>query len=348
MNAPPAVTYSAAIYALRCMVERDVPLNQGCLRPVRFIIPDGSVLNPASDAAVVGGNVLTSQRVVDVVLRAFGAAAASQGCMNNTTFGNASLGYYETVCGGCGAGPGWRGASGKHSHMTNTRITDPETLERRYPALLRRFHLRHGSGGKGLFPGGTGVVRELQFRAPLAVSVLTERRAVVPWGLAGGGDGKAGLNLLFRRASARGAHGSVVGDGTVHRLLPAVNLGSKATVQVLPGDIVRLCTPGAGAYGKAAGGVTSAVGAAEVGESRSSDTSMGQEWAMPAVMGVASAGMTSADDPGCDPWVCRWEAEAEAEAEEEEGRAAAGASHGSAPHARSEVLRLLSKEAIGQ
>lgn len=170
--------------------------------------------------------------------------------MNNTTFGNESLGYYETVCGGCGAGPTWQGTSGRHSHMTNTRITDPETLERRYPAILRRFHLRHGSGGQGANRGGDGVVRELQFRAPLAVSLLTERRAVRPWGLKGGGAGLAGLNLLFRSNGAGG-------------LRPAVSLGSKATVQVTAGDVIRVCTPGAGGYGAGAGdGAGSSAGAA--------------------------------------------------------------------------------------
>ena len=139
LNAPPAVTYSAVIYALRCLVREEIPLNQGCLAPITFRIPAGCLLSPSAGAAVVGGNVLTSQRVTDVVLRAFGAAAASQGCMNNTTFGDEGLGYYETVAGGAGAGPTWAGRSGVHTHMTNTRITDPEILERRYPVVLREF-----------------------------------------------------------------------------------------------------------------------------------------------------------------------------------------------------------------
>ena len=164
LNAPPAVTYSAVIYALRCLVREDIPLNQGCLAPVTFVIPPGCLLRPSAAAAVVGGNVLTSQRVTDVVLRAFGAAAASQGCMNNTTFGDAGLGYYETVAGGAGAGPGWHGRAGVHTHMTNTRITDPEILERRYPVVLRHFSLRPGSGGAGAFRGGDGVVREIEAR----------------------------------------------------------------------------------------------------------------------------------------------------------------------------------------
>ena len=146
-NAPPAVTYSAVIYCLRCLVAEDIPLNQGCLTPVTFILPQGTFLHPSPTAAVVGGNVLTSQRVVDVVLKAFSACAASQGCMNNLTFGDRSMGYYETIAGGAGAGPSWHGRSGVHTHMTNTRITDPEILERRYPVLLRTFGLRKGSGG---------------------------------------------------------------------------------------------------------------------------------------------------------------------------------------------------------
>ncbi|PNI88782.1 hypothetical protein CK820_G0051931, partial [Pan troglodytes] len=183
LNAPRAITLSALIYCLRCLVGRDIPLNQGCLAPVRVVIPRGSILDPSPEAAVVGGNVLTSQRVVDVILGAFGACAASQGCMNNVTLGNAHMGYYETVAGGAGAGPSWHGRSGVHSHMTNTRITDPEILESRYPVILRRFELRRGSGGRGRFRGGDGVTRELLFREEALLSVLTERRAFRPYGL---------------------------------------------------------------------------------------------------------------------------------------------------------------------
>ncbi|CAM9898492.1 unnamed protein product [Discosporangium mesarthrocarpum] len=169
LNAPPAVTASAVIYALRCLLPGDaaeVPLNQvgctraptrgGCLVPVEIRIPPGSLLNPSASAAVVGGNVLTSQRVTDVILRCFRACAASQGCMNNLTFGDKSMGYYETIAGGAGAGPTWPGCSGVHTHMTNTRITDPEILERRYPVILNHFTLRAGSGGGGPTGGATG------------------------------------------------------------------------------------------------------------------------------------------------------------------------------------------------
>ncbi|RHY35142.1 hypothetical protein DYB32_000378 [Aphanomyces invadans] len=184
INAPPAVTYSAIIYCLRCLLDGDdLPLNQGCLTPIQVVFPEhGSILNPSSTAAVVGGNVTTSQRVTDVIFLAFRACAASQGCMNNLTFGSSTLGgYYETIAGGAGAGPHWHGRSGVHTHMTNTRITDPEILEKRYPVLLNAFGLRSGSGGVGKFAGGEGVHRELKFMAPMTVSILSERRAFQPY-----------------------------------------------------------------------------------------------------------------------------------------------------------------------
>uniref|UniRef100_A0A8C7ML49 5-oxoprolinase, ATP-hydrolysing n=1 Tax=Oncorhynchus kisutch TaxID=8019 RepID=A0A8C7ML49_ONCKI len=184
-NAPRAITFSALIYCLRCMVGQDIPLNQGCLTPIKVIIPSGSILQPSQNAAVVGGNVLTSQRVVDVIFRAFEVCSASQGCMNNVTFGSEGSGYYETVAGGAGAGPGWTGRSGVHSHMTNTRITDPEILEKRYPVVLEHFSLRPGSGGAGEYRGGDGVIRKLLFRNKVVLSVLTERRSTRPYGLHG-------------------------------------------------------------------------------------------------------------------------------------------------------------------
>ncbi|XP_040444108.1 5-oxoprolinase isoform X4 [Falco naumanni] len=230
-NAPRAITLSALIYCLRCMVGQDIPLNQGCLAPVRVVIPKGSILDPSPEAAVVGGNVLTSQRVVDVIFKAFGVCAASQGCMNNVTFGNERVGYYETVAGGAGAGPHWHGRSGVHTHMTNTRITDPEILEQRYPVVLQRFELRRGSGGSGRCRGGDGVVRELLFREDMVLSVLSERRAIRPYGLRGGSPGAPGLNLLLRR------------DGRT------INLGAKTSVPVEPGDVFRLQTPGGGGFG---------------------------------------------------------------------------------------------------
>uniref|UniRef100_A0A673B8F0 5-oxoprolinase, ATP-hydrolysing n=1 Tax=Sphaeramia orbicularis TaxID=375764 RepID=A0A673B8F0_9TELE len=211
-NAPRAITLSALIYCLRCMVGQDIPLNQGCLTPIKVIIPPGSILQPSMNAAVVGGNVLTSQRVVDVIFKAFEVCAASQGCMNNISFGSERVGYYETVAGGAGAGPGWNGRSGVHSHMTNTRITDPEILEKRYPVILEQFSLRQNSGGAGKYYGGDGVIRKLLFRNNVVLSVLTERRSTRPYGLQGGEDGAAGLNQLHRA------------DGRV------LNLGAKTSV----------------------------------------------------------------------------------------------------------------------
>ncbi|KAL7857525.1 hypothetical protein SRHO_G00164240 [Serrasalmus rhombeus] len=231
-NAPRAITLSALIYCLRCMVGQDIPLNQGCLTPIKVIIPPGSILQPSQNAAVVGGNVLTSQRVVDVIFRAFEVCAASQGCMNNVSFGSDKSGYYETVAGGAGAGPGWSGRSGVHSHMTNTRITDPEILEKRYPVILQQFSLRPGSGGRGRYHGGDGVIRKLLFRSKVVLSVLTERRSTRPYGLHGGQSGSAGLNLLHRA------------DGKV------LNLGAKTTVSLEPGDMFCLHTPGGGGYGR--------------------------------------------------------------------------------------------------
>ena len=234
LNAPPAVTASAIIYCLRCLIaDIDIPLNQGCLAPVEIKIPEGCFLNPSSNAAVVGGNVLTSQRVTDVVLRAFEACAASQGCMNNLTFGDENFGYYETIAGGAGAGPTWHGCSGVHTHMTNTRITDPEILERRYPVILRTFSLRKESGGRGMYNGGDGVIRELQFSKQLIVSILTERRAFEPYGLHEGENGSRGMNLLVKF----GENGR------------KINVGSKNTMNVVAGDRLIILSPGGGGYG---------------------------------------------------------------------------------------------------
>ncbi|XP_061197337.1 5-oxoprolinase-like isoform X1 [Saccostrea echinata] len=230
-NAPRAVTLSALIYCLRCMVGHDVPLNQGCLKPVTAIIPKGSMLDPSENAAVVGGNVLTSQRIVDVILKAFQVCAASQGCMNNITFGDDAFGHYETVAGGAGAGPTWNGRSGVHSHMTNTRITDPEILERRYPIILKQFHLNPGTGGQGQHKGGDGIIREYLFRKDLTLSILTERRVFSPYGLNGGDCGAKGVNLIYYK------------DGRI------VYLGSKTSIKCQAGDVFYLQTPGGGGYG---------------------------------------------------------------------------------------------------
>ena len=232
LNAPRAVTHSAILYSLRCLIDQEIPLNQGCLNPIQIIIEDGSLLAPSENAAVVGGNVLTSQRITDVILKAFRACAASQGCMNNFTFGNENFGYYETMGGGAGAGPHWHGQSGVHTHMTNTRITDPEILERRYPVMLREFSVRKNSGGSGKFIGGDGLVREVEFLEPLNAAILSERRVHKPYGLNGGEPGKSGLNLFFRK------------DGTI------LFLGGKNEIHAETGDRIRIETPGGGGYGR--------------------------------------------------------------------------------------------------
>jgi 5-oxoprolinase (ATP-hydrolysing) len=247
-NAPPAVTSAAVIYCVRCLVNQEIPLNEGCLAPIAIVIPTGSFLAPSERAAVVGGNVLTSQRVTDVCLAAFRACANSQGCMNNLTFGDETFGYYETIGGGAGAGPTWGGASGTQCHMTNTRITDPEILERRYPVVVRAFAIREGSGGAGKHRGGDGVRREIEFLKPITVSVLTERRVFAPRGVAGGKDGKTGENaLLVLEKGAADDDDDDDGERTKRRV---VNLGGKNSVSVAAGDILRILSPGGGGYGE--------------------------------------------------------------------------------------------------
>ena len=214
----------------------DIPLNQGAIRPIKVLIPEDSMLSPSEEAAVCAGNVLTSQRIVDVIFKAFTTVAASQGCMNNLTFGTDdpedSFGYYETICGGSGGGPTWDGTSGVHTNMTNTRITDPEILERRYPVILRRFCLREGSGGAGAHPGGDGIVRDIEFRLPIKVSILSERRAFAPYGLEGGEDGLRGRNMWVRKSGR------------------TVNLGGKNTAMMDAGDRIVVMSPGGGGWGR--------------------------------------------------------------------------------------------------
>ncbi|OGE54653.1 hypothetical protein PENARI_c005G09950 [Penicillium arizonense] len=249
INAPEAVTYSAIIYCLRCLISADIPLNQGCLKPINVRIPPGSILSPSETAAVVGGNVLTSQRVTDVILRCFKACAASQGDTNNLTFGFGGnqlgetemkgFGYYETIAGGSGAGPTWEGTSGVHTHMTNTRITDAEVFERRYPVILREFCCRPNSGGNGQHRGGDGVVRDIEFRIPVQVSILSERRVYHPYGLEGGEDAECGQNLWVRPVQRT--------DGSWDETF--INLGAKNSAQMQAGERIIVRTPGGGGWG---------------------------------------------------------------------------------------------------
>jgi 5-oxoprolinase (ATP-hydrolysing) len=230
-NAPLAVCTAAVLYVFRTLVDADIPLNEGCLRPIRLKVPVPSLLAPEWPAAVVAGNVETSQCIVDALYGALGVLAGSQGTMNNVSFGNERCQYYETIAGGAGAGPGFRGASGVHTHMTNSRLTDPEVLETRLPVRVRCFAYRRGSGGKGRWPGGDGLVRELEFRESVELSILSNHRLRGPRGAAGGLPGAPGINRV-RRA-----------DGTV------LALGATAFLPVGPGDVLRVETPGGGGFG---------------------------------------------------------------------------------------------------
>ena len=232
-NAPVAVCKAAVLYVFRSLVRRNIPLNAGCLEPLRISIPEGCMLNPKYPAAVVAGNVETSQVIVDTLFGALGVLAASQGTMNNLTFGNDHFQYYETICGGAGAGPDFDGCSAVHTHMTNSRLTDPEVLEGRFPVRVEEFAIRSGSGGKGRHSGGDGAVRRLRFLAPMTVAILSNRRTVAPFGLFGGQPGKPGHNALAR------AGGKME------------ELGGVAVTRVQPGDTIIIETPGGGGYGRA-------------------------------------------------------------------------------------------------
>jgi 5-oxoprolinase (ATP-hydrolysing) len=231
LNATEAVVRAAALYVFRALVAERIPLNEGCLQPITITVPPRSILNPSPGRAVVGGNVETSQRITDVLLGALKMAAASQGTMNNVTFGDEEFGYYETICGGAGAAEGYDGASGVHTHMTNTRITDPEVLEVRHPVRLKAFGLRRGSGGTGRWRGGDGAVRHFQFLKPLEVSILSQRRERAPYGLAGGGPGQSGANIRMTP------------DGGEQRL------GGAASYHADAGEELVVLTPGGGGWG---------------------------------------------------------------------------------------------------
>jgi 5-oxoprolinase (ATP-hydrolysing) len=231
-NAPAAVCKAAVLYVFRTLLQDDIPLNAGCLKPLDIFIPEGCLLNPQYPAAVVAGNVETSQYIVDALYGALGVLAGSQGTMNNFTFGNQRYQYYETICGGAGAGDGFDGASGIHTHMTNSRITDPEILEQRFPVLLREFTIRQGSGGKGRYRGGDGVVRRIEFREAMSAGILSSHRVKPPFGLQGGSPGALGVNRLIRR------------DGRVEPLPGCTE------IRVEPGDTIVIETPGGGGYGE--------------------------------------------------------------------------------------------------
>ncbi|MCX5983564.1 MAG: hydantoinase B/oxoprolinase family protein [Nostocales cyanobacterium LacPavin_0920_SED1_MAG_38_18] len=231
-NAPKAVTQAAVLYVFRTLVDDNIPLNAGCLKPLEIIIPEGCMLNPIYPAAVVAGNVETSQTIVDALYGALGVMAASQGTMNNFTFGNEKYQYYETICGGSGAGMNFHGTDAIHTHMTNSRLTDPEVLETRYPVQLESFSLRSDSGGKGKYTGGNGVIRRLKFLEPMTANILSSHRLIPPFGLYGGESGKVGRNWIKRE------------NGTEE------NLGNTGTVEMQPGDVFIIETPGGGGFGK--------------------------------------------------------------------------------------------------
>jgi 5-oxoprolinase (ATP-hydrolysing) len=231
LNAPLAVCKAAVLYVFRTLVEDDIPLNAGCLKPLEIIVPEGCLLNPSYPAAVVAGNVETSQAIVNAIYGALNLMAASQGTMNNFTFGNNSYQYYETICGGSGAGPGFCGTDAIQTHMTNSRLTDPEVLELRFPVLLDRFEIRAGSGGQGQYSGGNGVVRQIQFRESMTAAILSSHRSIAPFGLQGGGDGAIGYNAVLRV------------DGVIEPL------GSSAEVNMEVGDRFLIETPGGGGFG---------------------------------------------------------------------------------------------------
>jgi 5-oxoprolinase (ATP-hydrolysing) len=232
-NAPESVTRAAVLYVFRTLVDDDIPMNAGCLKPLEIIVPEGSMLRPKYPAAVVAGNVETSQAVTDCLYGALGVLAASQGTMNNFTFGDAQRQYYETICGGSGAGPDFDGCDAVQTHMTNSRLTDPEVLEWRFPVRLDAFRIRRGSGGAGRHRGGDGVVRRVKFLAPMTAVMLANRRKVPPFGLAGGAAAAVGCNYVERA------------DGTVERF------GAKGTIEMRAGDVFVIETPGGGGFGSA-------------------------------------------------------------------------------------------------
>jgi 5-oxoprolinase (ATP-hydrolysing) len=230
-NAPEPVTRAAVLYVFRVMVESNIPMNAGCLRPINLVIPENSMLSPQYPAAVVAGNVEVSQAVTNCLFGALGALSAAQGTMNNLTFGNDVHQYYETICSGAPAGPGFDGADAVHTHMTNSRLTDPEVLELRYPVVLEDFHIRRGSGGRGRWKAGDGTSRTIRFLERMECAILSGHRRVAPFGLAGGEPGEVGRNRVRRR------------DGSMDQL------GGCDQTVLEPGEAVVIETPTGGGYG---------------------------------------------------------------------------------------------------
>jgi 5-oxoprolinase (ATP-hydrolysing) len=232
-NAPPSICRAAALYVMRTLIDEDIPMNDGCLEPINLIIPEESMLRPSYPSAVVAGNVETSQVITDALYGATGMLAASQGSMNNFTFGDDRYQYYETICGGSGASADFDGTSAVHTHMTNSRMTDPEMLEWRFPVILEMFEIREGSGGAGRHKGGDGIRRRIRFREPMTATILSNRRRIPPFGLAGGMPASPGRNSVERS------------DGSIEIL------GSTQSVEMSAGDVFVIETPGGGGFGRA-------------------------------------------------------------------------------------------------
>jgi 5-oxoprolinase (ATP-hydrolysing) len=231
-NAPISIVKAAVLYVFRTLVQTPIPLNQGCLRPIKIVVPEDCFLNPQAPSAVVAGNVETSQQLVDVLLGALGKLAGSQGTMNNLTFGNERYQYYETICGGSGAGAEFDGCDAVQTHMTNSRLTDPEVLEWKYPVRVECFEVRQDSGGSGRHRGGNGVHRRIEFLEPMTVGMLSNRRSIAPHGLQGGEDGRPGLNQWIPVSG------------------PCQLLTGSFSIKVKRGDVIQIETPGGGGFGK--------------------------------------------------------------------------------------------------
>jgi 5-oxoprolinase (ATP-hydrolysing) len=230
-NAPSAVVFAAVLYVFRTLVDDEIPMNAGCLKPIHVIVPDGCMLSPRSPAATVAGNVETSQCITDALYGALGVMAASYGTMNNFTFGNDRYQYYETISGGSGAGEGFAGTSVVQTHMTNSRLTDPEVLEFRFPVRLDSYAIRPGSGGRGRWNGGDGAIRRVRFLEPMTASILSNNRHQGAFGAHGGGAGLPGINRVERA------------DGSI------VPLDHIASIEMAPGDVFVIESPGGGSYG---------------------------------------------------------------------------------------------------